>query len=517
MAIFDYFNLNGGMNRLANRMAIPPTQADWIDNLHWQNQQGWSNQSTGCKTMNPTTPLNSGAKILSLFGFLDTYGVYQTLAQAGNQLYKIDPLTGDILESLGEVSSSPCQYTVILGWCIVVGKDKPPLRWNGQTALEPLPNWPPNLIDYVAGNPSLAATYANRLILAGDPTFPNAVYISANEDPETFTPNNALEESAGAIQVSPGDGQYITALVPMFVPYNNEQILLIFKNRSIYALKGNSASDFTLQQVANHVGAVSPKAVLTVGQEVWFLSEQGISSLGVNTQLGVLALGNLSAQVQQLTTSLNRSQLHKAFAYHDVARQEVWWWVAEGSSNTPNRVWIQKNLEGKSVWSVRSGLTAFCGLAFPTGELITGTSGGFWHQQRIGSSYNGGSINWQYKTAPLALASASLSKRLSSVDLYVREISQSSLNITAEWDLGRSITMPLTPTVDVGANQQINLYGQAVYNLQRYTSGLSGVVRIFPDGMGSLFQLSLSGTLPLQPFTLEGFSFRTIEGGSVQL
>ena len=91
MAIFDYFNLNGGMNRLANRMAIPPTEADWIDNLHWQNQQGWSNQNTGCKTMNPTNTLNNGANIVSLFGFLDTYGVYQTLAQAGNQLYKIDP------------------------------------------------------------------------------------------------------------------------------------------------------------------------------------------------------------------------------------------------------------------------------------------------------------------------------------------------------------------------------------------------------------------------------------------
>jgi hypothetical protein len=516
MSIFDYFNLNGGMNRLSNRMAIPPTQADWIENLHWQNQQGWSNQSTGFKTMNPTNLLNGGANILSMFGFLDAYGVYQTLIQAGNQLYKVDPITGDVLDALGEVSSTPCQYTVILGWCIVVGKDKPPLRWNGQAPLEALPNWPPNLQDYVAGNPSLAATYANRLMLAGDPIFPNALYISASEDPETFTPDTT-EESAGAIQVSPGDGQYITALVPMFMPYTNEQILLIFKNRSIYALKGNSASDFTLQQVANHVGAVSPKAVLTVGQEVWFLSEEGISSLGVNTQLGVLALGNLSAKVQQLTNYLNRSQLQKAFAFHDIARQEVWWWVAEGSSNIPNRVWIQKNLDGTPIWSVRQGLTAYCGLALPTGELITGSSGGTWHQQRLGTTYNGATINWQYKTPPLALGNTTLSKRLSSVDLYLREISQSALTVTAEWDLGRSVATPLTPVVDVGSNQQRNLYGQATYNFQAYNGSLSGVVRIFPDGSGSLFQLSLSGTLPQQPFTLEGFSFRTIEGGSVQL
>ena len=68
--------------------------------------------------MNPNNLLNDGANILSMFGFLDAYGVYQTLMQAGNQLYKVDPITGDVLDMLGEVSSTPCQYTVILG-CVL--------------------------------------------------------------------------------------------------------------------------------------------------------------------------------------------------------------------------------------------------------------------------------------------------------------------------------------------------------------------------------------------------------------
>jgi hypothetical protein len=512
----DFFNLSGGMDRQKNRLALGSNEADWIENLHWASQQGWSTQNNGYQPMN-TTPLNGGATVQAAFAFKDATGVEHTLLQVGDTLYRVDALGGKVLSTLGVVGSSPCQAATFGGWCYWVSPSAPPKRWNGQTpSLEAAPGWPPTIAGLTLGNPSLACTYANRLVLAGDALNPNTVFLSELENADTFTPNT-LANSAGGLLVSPGDGQRITALIPLFVPYTNEQVLLIFKNRSIYALTGTSTEDFTLELVSNHVGALSSQALLGVGQEVWFLSEEGINTLGANTDLGTLALGSLSSKIKGLTETLNRSQLHRAFALQDVKRQEVWWFVPEGSSNRCNRVWVQNYGGPAHVWSLRTGIEAACALRLPTGELLTGGFDGLWYQQRKGQRYGATApVPWVFRTPTYVLGNTQALKRLPFVDVYCRDVGLATFDVKAFWGQDPTPTVS-RPQVELTASQSLQLYGLAQYGASTYASGLSSRLRVYPDGVGTVFQLELSGQTPEQPLTLEGFSFRLQGGGAVGL
>ena len=115
-----------------------------------------------------------------------------------------------------------------------------------------------------------------------------------------------------------GDGDEITRLIPYHDDY-----LLVFKKRSVYALSGvkfaaNQAafdvlpstpvlSDYvTISQVFNNHGLVAPKCVIVHGEQVTFLSYEGIVSIS-RTQEGQLQGLNvtLSAPIQPVIDRIN--------------------------------------------------------------------------------------------------------------------------------------------------------------------------------------------------------------------
>ncbi len=92
---------------------------------------------------------------------------------------------------------------------------------------------------------------------------------------EAFDPNNSFLINKGK------DGEKIIALFPF--PGGN---LLVFKERSI-ALLQNANGDLTgltLDFVDNEYGCISRDAVVAIGQDVWFLSSQGIMSVTLTVQ-----------------------------------------------------------------------------------------------------------------------------------------------------------------------------------------------------------------------------------------
>jgi hypothetical protein len=261
MKTMHYPTLEGGMNTQKNPLAMGASELQWVENLHWNNAQGWATEQSGYVQVN-TTPLAGGSPVLSLYTFTDVTGVNRTLVQAGATLYYVTPLGGSILATLGQTYAQPNTYVPFMGWCFVLNSSTPPKRWNGaSTTLQSVPGWPPVIAGVTVGNPGFGCVYANRLVLAGDEINPNTVYLSALEDPDMFTPG-LLDDSAGAIQISPGDGQRITALMPLYIPYSNEHVLLIFKNQSIYALRGYDASSFRLELVSNTLGTETPQSLV---------------------------------------------------------------------------------------------------------------------------------------------------------------------------------------------------------------------------------------------------------------
>lgn len=123
------------------------------------------------------------------------------------------------------------------------------------------PNLPPSGFKYLVA-------HQNRLAAAGAPSAPDTVYFS------DILSENWLTTSS--VQVGSGTGDPITGLIPWI-----GGILLVFKTRSIWAVDISDpvASNWTLQLIHGSIGCAAGRTIKQVGQDVYFLSIDGVRSV----------------------------------------------------------------------------------------------------------------------------------------------------------------------------------------------------------------------------------------------
>jgi len=164
------------------------------------------------------------------------------------------------------------------------GLDKTALQWDGDTsrgfyAITPATlNW--QLDQPIYDDPlnvpkaEFAISAFNRIIA---PTAKDQVGFSDILDPFTF---NILND----FYVNQGDSDYITALTP----YSEGQ-LICFKRRSIHLITNvYNLSASATYEITRQLGCVSRGSVANVGDQVFFLSDNGVHGLtsGINAAAG---------------------------------------------------------------------------------------------------------------------------------------------------------------------------------------------------------------------------------------
>ncbi len=511
----SFFDNRGGMNQDRNTLATPASYAQRIENMHLSPAGRWATADVGYRTLNPSAPLNAGARINALHRFTNVFGVEQTLVHVGNQCRLFDLTTGTPSATLSSsfAATQRTRGVAFMGDYHLVGAGMAPQRYTSAGTLVANAGWPPTIAGVTPGQPSVCALFANRLVLAGDANNPSLLYLSALENAQNFTPTTGAT-SAGGLQVQPGDGDRITALQPLFIPELNEQVLIVFKQRSLFMLTGFDADTFALQKLADDLGAVNQECVVSLGNDVWFLTPSGqlMKLSSAFASQGKLQLSSLSANVAQELASVNRLALATAgFATHLPQRTEVWWWLPIGTSTVANHVLVLNYGQGQPVWSVRTGLTATCGLHLPlANQTFTGDAVGLLHQQHTGNTYHGNPIAWLYCTPFISLGKPQQRKRFKVIELVTQDSTLDGLSLTLRWDLqanGNSVA-PLQPQAEANL-----FYGTATYGtttlLGVYGSQGTVILRLHPQGSGRLVQLQWQGTLPQQPADLEGWLLTT--------
>lgn len=162
---------------------------------------------------------------------------------------------------------------------------------------------------------------SNYLFLGGNPTNPDYIYVSDNTVPNSFQANQI-------IKVNTGDGQPITHLEA----YRTGD-LIAYKSRSIWDLNitGINATctpqpicAWQLTPITTDVGTLSPRSVVTLGNDQWFLSSPpfGIRSV-LRSQFDKTFVNLISQPIQDIFdgtnidgTILNTNQVSKAAAVY---------------------------------------------------------------------------------------------------------------------------------------------------------------------------------------------------------
>jgi hypothetical protein len=107
------------------------------------------------------------------------------------------------------------------------------------------------------------------------------VFIAGLTDPDEVRYSNTLAGEAGyasSIIVGGGDGEGVTGLCPW-----QNFLLLVFKRNSIYAANTDpqvDPSEWSAETVSRKVGCVAHRSIQQIGNDVFFLSDDGVRSIG---------------------------------------------------------------------------------------------------------------------------------------------------------------------------------------------------------------------------------------------
>lgn len=170
------------------------------------------------------------------------------------------------------------------------------LLWSGKVteALEELGEAP---------NVAFATEHQTRIWAAGDRDNPLRVYYSGDREPDVwFAPaqNNISDRfdtqvKAGYIEVPSRDGDEVTAVFGDF--YGQ---LLVWTRQGVFRVEGSGPTSYAVTSISQDVGCESEYAIAQVGNDVWFVSREGIHSVAATEKFGDVQRGYVSGTIQNL-------------------------------------------------------------------------------------------------------------------------------------------------------------------------------------------------------------------------
>lgn len=150
----------------------------------------------------------------------------------------------------------------------------------------------------------------SRFTRAAAPTDPDDVGLhNATEVPgaTVFTGDNAPR----AIDINKNDGQKVMGLGYF------QDVLIVFKERSIYQLYFNADNGFVVERISSSYGCVSHGSIASVENDCYFLTDKGIYVLGNEPNYyASIRTNELSSRIKTLLQRINPAYWEKCRGYY---------------------------------------------------------------------------------------------------------------------------------------------------------------------------------------------------------
>lgn len=284
---------------------------------------------------------NEGGTIEKRYGFQPwaetispskALGVFKTkiVSINGTKLYGSEWESSTMTEISGQVFNANAEYysfSMIKSLLFVWNGIDPGTVYDGSTLTRP----------GTIPNASFSIYYKGYHLAAGTASQPSRLYISTIANSADFTnapealtegpdPDNptdvpgatvftgTLPDIAQFIDVAPSDNEEITMLKEY------QDYVIIAKRSSIWSLTLDLETNRpVIQLISKAVGCVNNNTAVSVGNDLYFLSEYGVTSLGnEKNYIGTLRTNVLSGKIQRIIDSITQSAWKRAnAAYHD--------------------------------------------------------------------------------------------------------------------------------------------------------------------------------------------------------
>lgn len=295
------------------------------------------------------------------------------------------------------------------------------------------------------------AMYKDSLFIFGDSSNPSRLYYSGGGDQiENFT----IGGGGGFIDISKNDGQVGTGMIVF------KNSLIVFKERSTYQFSFTSDGLPQVVQVNPVVGCIAPRSIAAVENDVFFLSERGIFTVGneAGFAFDVLRTNELSARVRSVVQTIDPAYVSNASAIYATAANKnlyILSYTPSGSTTNSKALVFDRERNGWVKWT---NIQANCWATWKdststTHYLYGDDSSGYLKEVLTGTTDFGAGIHGYFYLKGEPFNGIHQYKNLKDVDVVLRRPS-GSISLTVVKDgVETALTTPIgtvSPSINFG-------------------------------------------------------------------
>ena len=350
-----------------------------------------------------------------------------------------------------------------------------PFTWNGTTFAE-LINAPSDVV-----GASFVAYHKNQMFFAKGEVL---TFTSPYTDSDFNVANGS-----GVIAI----GGLITGIIPF------REALIIFTDKTISQLVGNTLQDFVLQPVTSKVGCVAPDTIQEIGGDVIFLGPEGLRLFSATDRVGDFNLGVVSKPIQAEMTSLISSSISFASCIIKKKSQyRIFGYNTTGMSTANAKGVLGTQMVGDNTmtmsWAETLGIKAYVAdsdYENQTETLVFAHDDGFVYEMESGNSFDGSNIIASFATPFVSINDPRIRKTFYKLFLYTDPQGgvTTSVNLKLDFDTQGSI-QPETIELSNEAGA-VGFYGNSGARYGATTYGSKLVKQFETQVVGSAFSVSL--------------------------
>jgi len=266
-------------------------------------------------------------------------------------------------------------------------------------------------------------------------------------------------------------GNVITGIVVF------RETLIIFTERTISQLAGNTLADFNLQTITRNVGCVATDTIQEIGGDVMFLGPDGLRLLGGTDKFGDFSLGVVSKPIQVETTNLILSSTSFSSVVIKHKSQYRLLGYSDGITSSSSKGILGTQMVGDNTnaiaWAELLGIKAYVADSEYKDQVETivfTNVDGYVYKMEEGNSFDGTNIVASFATPYVHMNDPFIRKTFYKLQLYVDPQGSvtTSANLKLDFDDFGSVQPETILLSNVTGNvgfygNSISTYGTTVY------------------------------------------------------
>lgn len=280
--------------------------------------------------------------------------------------------------------------------------------------------------DQMLEAPSYVTSFKNHVFFSGDFDYPAVVFHSAPENPLDFT-------------VASGAGQLATGFPVKQIRPFRENLFVFGKMRIKKIVVDNTT--FTINDVANNIGTISPDSVIEINGDILFLAQDGVRTVSGTDKIGDINLGSLSKQVQQFLNNLQSNyDLELLNSVVIRGKSQFRYFVSSTATDDPGSGLIGglRSMNAQTwEFSELLGIATSCTESDYWADLeviLHGSYTGGVYKQESGRTFNGTAITSIYSTPFLTLGDVLKNKLAQRIRTFYRPEGSLTIGIKLDYD-----------------------------------------------------------------------------------